>query len=92
MNIFSSLVLLLLAALPLALAANRLTSIIVSYPDNTPDSIISQDKQDLIDAFPTRGFSAQAPADAKISLSSHSSDYHPNIEDDGIVTAYNAPE
>ena len=50
MNFFSSLVLLLLAALPLALAANRLTSIIVSYPDNTPDSIISQDKQDLIDA------------------------------------------
>ena len=50
MNIFSSILLLLFSAVPLALAANRLTSIIVSYPDNTPDSIISQDKQDLIDA------------------------------------------
>lgn len=47
MKLFSFLV---LALLPLALAVKRLTSVIVTYPDNTPDSVISQDKQDLIDA------------------------------------------
>lgn len=40
----------LFALLPLVLAAKRLTSVIVTYPDNTPDSVITQDKQDLVDA------------------------------------------
>ena len=41
---------LLLTILPLALAAKHLTSVVVSYPPDTPQSVIDRDMQDIIDA------------------------------------------
>ena len=41
---------LLLTILPLALAAKHLSTVIVTYPQGTPDSAISQDMQDIVDA------------------------------------------
>lgn len=41
---------LLFGLLPLVLAAKRLSSVIVTYPDNTPDSAIDRDMKDLVDA------------------------------------------
>lgn len=43
----------ILAFATLALAAKHLSTVIVSYPDNTPASAINQDMQDIADAVCT---------------------------------------
>lgn len=42
------LLLTLLALLPLALAAKSLKSVIVTFPEGTPDSVINQAKDSLV--------------------------------------------
>ncbi|RMJ21491.1 hypothetical protein PHISP_07644 [Aspergillus sp. HF37] len=84
------------AILPLALAAQRLSTFMVTYPEDTPGSAINQDMQDIVDAGGVishefhmfNGFTAQAPPDALHSLSTLSSEHKPTIEEDSIVTAY----
>lgn len=41
---------LLLTILPLALAAKHLSTVIVTYPPDTPASAIDQDMKDIVDA------------------------------------------
>jgi hypothetical protein len=38
------------ALLPLALAAQRLSTVVITYPEDTPGSAINQDMQDIVDA------------------------------------------
>lgn len=52
------------ALLPLALAAQRLSTFIITYPEDTPGSAIDQDMQDIADAvcMPC-GFNLNMPTD-----------------------------
>ncbi|OJJ06383.1 hypothetical protein ASPVEDRAFT_45780 [Aspergillus versicolor CBS 583.65] len=80
-----------LGLLPLALA----NSILVTYPKNTPDSVIDSAKDSVRKAGGTitheytlviKGFSADAPEAAIQQISTESTEYKPNIEQDQPVS------
>ncbi|EAW07989.1 uncharacterized protein ACLA_027110 [Aspergillus clavatus NRRL 1] len=81
---------LILGLLPLALAK----SILVTYPQNTPESVIREARESIIRSGGKitheyrKGFSAEAPDTAIQSLSAQSSEYQPTIEGDQIVSIY----
>ncbi|KAK1145473.1 hypothetical protein N8T08_004348 [Aspergillus melleus] len=80
----------ILGCLPVALAK----SIVVTFPKDTPDSVVKDARQAIIDAHGEithdyqliKGFAATAPDEAIQQLSTKSSEYHPTIEDDTIVS------
>ncbi|OOQ84086.1 hypothetical protein PEBR_31711 [Penicillium brasilianum] len=84
----------LLALLPLVLAAKSLKSVIITFPNGTPDRVIDQAKDSLVAAggvitheyhlFP--GFAAEAPVNALQTLSTQDAAYKPTIEEDKIVS------
>ncbi|KAJ5584125.1 uncharacterized protein N7459_003925 [Penicillium hispanicum] len=86
----------LLSLLPLTLAANSLKSVIITFPKGTPSSVILQAKDSLKAAGGVitheysliRGFAAEAPAIALETLSTQSTEYKPEIEEDEVVSAY----
>ncbi|KAL4786701.1 hypothetical protein BJX76DRAFT_320517 [Aspergillus varians] len=80
-----------LGLLPLALAS----SILVTYPKDTPDSVIDSAKDSIREAggFITheysvliKGFSATAPEEAIQQISTQSTAYKPTIEQDQTVS------
>ncbi|KAJ5216779.1 hypothetical protein N7468_009787 [Penicillium chermesinum] len=84
----------LFALLPLALASKSLKSVIVTFPKGTPSSVVDQAKDSLRAAggiitheyHLINGFAADAPVDALQTLSTQSTQYKPEIEDDKIVS------
>ncbi|KAJ5156497.1 hypothetical protein N7492_009300 [Penicillium capsulatum] len=84
----------LLLLLPLALAAQPLKSVIVTYPKDTPDDVVDRAKElvrsqggvivhDYNVLF--KGFAAETPETAIQTLSTESTDYKPTIEEDSSV-------
>ncbi|RAL10760.1 uncharacterized protein BO97DRAFT_406754 [Aspergillus homomorphus CBS 101889] len=79
-----------LGLVPLALA----NSILVTFPAGTPDSVLKQAKDCVLDAGGRitheftliRGFSADAPEAAIQQISTQSAAYNPHIEQDQIVS------
>ncbi|KAI9048118.1 hypothetical protein LZ554_007913 [Drepanopeziza brunnea f. sp. 'monogermtubi'] len=92
--IFSSLALVAVAAA----VTSPLKSVIVSYPDNTPDSVLNQAKSAIKTAggFITheyhlfKGFAANAPAKALETVSTLNTDYLATVEEDQMVSVNNA--
>ncbi|KAJ5833131.1 hypothetical protein N7474_001442 [Penicillium riverlandense] len=88
------LVLTLFALLPLALAAKSLKSVVVTFPEGTPDSVIDHAKDSLVasggiithEYHLIKGFAAEAPVKSLETLSAQDSEYKPNIEEDKVVT------
>ncbi|CAL5872300.1 uncharacterized protein PFLUO_LOCUS6561 [Penicillium psychrofluorescens] len=84
----------LLALLPLALAAKSLKSVIVTFPEGTPDSVINQAKDSLVasggiithEYHLIRGFAAEAPVKSLEALSTQDSEYKANVEEDKVVS------
>ncbi|KAH1274367.1 hypothetical protein KXW98_008759 [Aspergillus fumigatus] len=78
--------------LPLALAR----SILVTYPQDTPDSVIKDAQKSIVEGGGhitheyqfIKGFSAEAPDTAIQSLSTQSTKYKPIIEGDQVVSTY----
>ncbi|KAL3477999.1 hypothetical protein BJX99DRAFT_225280 [Aspergillus californicus] len=77
--------------LPLALA----NSILVTYPKDTPDSVIESAKKSITEAGGTitheyslviKGFAANAPQEAIQQISTESAMYQPTIEQDQPVS------
>ncbi|KAI9880473.1 MAG: hypothetical protein M1830_002825 [Pleopsidium flavum] len=73
-------------------------SVVVSYPQDTPDSVLTQAK-DAIKAAGgmitheyqlIKGFAAKAPAQALETIQTLESNYNPYIEEDQIVNAYDS--
>ncbi|KAI4662852.1 uncharacterized protein J4E79_004163 [Alternaria viburni] len=96
-TIFSFLVA-LLAAFVMASAPHR--SVIISWPNDTPDDIVEQSKEAIRQAKGVitheyniiKGFAATAPAAALDMVSTLSDVYKCEIEEDGIVTTQNNKE
>ncbi|KAJ5272844.1 hypothetical protein N7478_007969 [Penicillium angulare] len=77
----------ILALLPLALAAKSLKSVIVTFPKGTPSGVVQQAKDSLVAAMLFfSGFAAEAPVNALQTLSTASTQYKPEIEEDKVVT------
>ncbi|PLN77853.1 hypothetical protein BDW42DRAFT_176030 [Aspergillus taichungensis] len=82
--------LLLLALLPLALAK----SVLVTFPEGTPDDVIRESKESLEKAGGTithtfnliKGYSAEAPDVAIQQVSPQSGPYKAAVEDDSPVS------
>ncbi|RFU32664.1 hypothetical protein B7463_g3657, partial [Scytalidium lignicola] len=70
-------------------------SVIVTYPDDTPDSVISDAKDAITKAGGVitheynlfKGFAAQTPATALDTVQTLGSKYNPVIEEDQVVKA-----
>jgi len=86
----------LLALLPIALAIKMPSkAVIVTYPDDTPDSVLKDAKDAITQAGGKitheyslfKGFAAQAPVAALETVQALESKYNPVIEDDQIVNA-----
>ncbi|GFF42979.1 hypothetical protein IFM61606_04486 [Aspergillus udagawae] len=83
---------LIIGFLPLALAK----SILVTYPQDTPDSVIKDAQKSIVKGGGRitheyqfiKGFSAEAPDAAIQSLSTQSTKYKPVIEGDQVVSIY----
>ncbi|KAF2397297.1 hypothetical protein EJ06DRAFT_169886 [Trichodelitschia bisporula] len=92
MKFFGSFIVLLFALI--TGAAAQLQAYIVSFPKDTPDSVVKDAKQAILDAGGKitheytiiKGFAAQAPASAMSTVSIQSSQYHPTIEVDGVAS------
>ncbi|KAF1831042.1 hypothetical protein BDW02DRAFT_572389 [Decorospora gaudefroyi] len=91
-----SLLIALLATFAMAAAPHR--SVIISWPNDTPDEIVEQSKEAIRKAKGVitheyniiKGFAATAPASALEVVSALSTDaYKCEIEEDGIVTTQN---
>ncbi|KAF1944855.1 hypothetical protein EJ02DRAFT_70787 [Clathrospora elynae] len=88
----------LLATFAMAAAPQR--SVIISWPNDTPDEIVEQSKEAIRKAQGVitheyniiKGFAAQAPASALEFVSTMSDVYKCEIEEDGIVTTQNGKE
>ncbi|KAH7393039.1 hypothetical protein BKA66DRAFT_457460 [Pyrenochaeta sp. MPI-SDFR-AT-0127] len=93
-----SLVIALLAAFVMAAAPQR--SVIISWPNETPDHIVEEAKDAIRKASGVitheyniiKGFAAHAPASALEFVSTMSDVYKCEIEEDGIVTTQNDKE
>ncbi|OCK80186.1 hypothetical protein K432DRAFT_382465 [Lepidopterella palustris CBS 459.81] len=90
-----SLLLALLAAYAIAVAPQK--SVIVSYPDNTPDSVLSQAKAAIVDAGGIitheykiiKAFACNAPAAVLENVQAWGSAYNAVVEDDSVVSINN---
>ncbi|KAG9243155.1 hypothetical protein BJ878DRAFT_512133 [Calycina marina] len=85
----------ILAIITLAMATTQAKkNIIVSYPDETPDSVVEQAKQAIIDAGGLitheykliKGFAAQSPAKVLESVQTMGQQYNAVIEEDQMVS------
>ncbi|KAL1967259.1 hypothetical protein VTN77DRAFT_3305 [Rasamsonia byssochlamydoides] len=84
----------LCSLIQVALAVQPQKSVIVTYPQDTPDSILGQAKQVIQDAggiitheyHLIKGFAAKASANAIKSVSTLSAAFNPIIEEDKIVS------
>ncbi|KAL6707044.1 hypothetical protein ACN47E_004796 [Coniothyrium glycines] len=90
-----SLLLASLAAFAMAVAPQR--SVIISWPNDTPDHIVEDAKEAIRKAKGVitheyniiKGFAAHAPASALEFVSTMSDVYKCEIEEDGVVTTQN---
>ncbi|USP80472.1 uncharacterized protein yc1106_07746 [Curvularia clavata] len=97
-SVILSLLVALLATLAMAAAPQR--SVIISWPNDTPDDIVEQSKEAIRKAKGVitheyniiKGFAATAPASALEMVSALSDVYKCEIEEDGIVTTQNNKE
>ncbi|KAF1844683.1 uncharacterized protein K460DRAFT_416067 [Cucurbitaria berberidis CBS 394.84] len=88
----------LFAAFAMAVAPHR--SVIISWPNETPDHIVEEAKEAIRKAQGVitheyniiKGFAAQAPASALEFVSTMSDSYKCEIEEDGVVTTQNDAE
>ncbi|EEH37597.1 hypothetical protein PAAG_08015 [Paracoccidioides lutzii Pb01] len=96
MKLFSVAALLALLV-PAALAGNQpIKSFVVSYPDNTPDSVVDQaiEAIQMAGGFIThrynliKGFAATAPAQAMELVSTLGEGYNAYVEEDSTVSIY----
>ncbi|KAF1918020.1 hypothetical protein BDU57DRAFT_514556 [Ampelomyces quisqualis] len=86
-----SLLVALLATLAMGLARQK--SVIMSWPKDTPDSVVEAAKQAIIDAKGTitheynfiKGFACTGPASVFDYVSAMNSKHAPLIEEDGMV-------
>ncbi|CAO2648480.1 Nn.00g077470.m01.CDS01 [Neocucurbitaria sp. VM-36] len=93
-----SLTIALLAAFAMAVAPQR--SVIISWPNETPDQVVEDAKEAIRKAKGVitheyniiKGFAAQAPASALEFVSTMSDVYKCEIEEDGVVTTQNEAE
>ncbi|KAL5118810.1 hypothetical protein ACEQ8H_003313 [Pleosporales sp. CAS-2024a] len=77
----------------LAMAAAPHKSVIMSWPNDTPDSVIEAAKKAIIDAKGTitheyniiKGFACTGPASIFEFVSTMNADHQPEIEEDGVV-------
>lgn len=84
----------LFGLLPFALAGDSQKSVVVTYPQDTPNSVLTTAKNAIIDAGGIithefqliKGFAAEASANALQGLSALSAEYVPSIEEDKVVT------
>ncbi|KAJ5888847.1 hypothetical protein N7495_008888 [Penicillium taxi] len=84
----------LLSLIPLALATKSLKSVIITFPEGTPDRLISEAKESLVASGGVitheytliNGFAAEAPVDTLQTLSTESTEFKPIIEEDDVVT------
>ncbi|OCK91254.1 uncharacterized protein K441DRAFT_616419 [Cenococcum geophilum 1.58] len=89
-----SLLVALLAAYVMAVAPQK--SVIVSYPDNTPDSVLSKAKEAIVKAGGVitheykiiKAFACNAPAAILETVQAWGSQYNAVIEEDSTVNAY----
>ncbi|KAL2007141.1 hypothetical protein VTN00DRAFT_8579 [Thermoascus crustaceus] len=85
----------LLGLLSFTQAVKTQKSFVVTYPHDTPDSVLNQAKQAITDAGGVitheyqliKGFAAKASANVIESVSTLSAAYNPFIEEDKVVTA-----
>ncbi|TGO40305.1 hypothetical protein BHYA_0039g00470 [Botrytis hyacinthi] len=95
---FTSLALLAISlfAIP-GLSAAPQKSVIVSYPDDTPNDVVQQAMDAIKKAGGTitheynliKGFAAKAPAQVLVTVQAWGNDYHAVIEEDQVVNANN---
>ncbi|KAF2033521.1 hypothetical protein EK21DRAFT_58431 [Setomelanomma holmii] len=89
--ILTSVVVALLAVFTMAVAPHK--SVIMSWPNDTPDSVVEEAKQAIIAAKGTitheyniiKGFACTGPASIFEKVSTMNADHKPEIEEDGIV-------
>ena len=82
----------LLASSAMAVAPHR--QVIMSWPNDTPDSVVEAAKQAIIDAKGVitheyniiKGFACHAPASVFEMVSTMNAQHPPEIEEDGIVS------
>ncbi|EGX89225.1 Proteinase inhibitor, propeptide [Cordyceps militaris CM01] len=84
-----------LSLLPSTLAVDRKLSVIVSFPNGTPESVVAEARQKIIDGGGQithdyqiiKGFSAIAPEKSLELVEAFGSDYSIRVEEDQVVTA-----
>ncbi|KAL1985552.1 hypothetical protein VTN96DRAFT_7772 [Rasamsonia emersonii] len=94
MNMKLFLVVFLCSLVQVALAVQPHKSFVVTYPQDTPDSVLGQAKQAIKDAggiitheyHLIKGFAAKASANAIKSVSTLSAAFNPVIEEDKMVS------
>ncbi|GAD97320.1 conserved hypothetical protein [Paecilomyces variotii No. 5] len=85
---------LVLGLLPLAQAVSSQKSFIVTYPKDTPDSVLTTAKDAITEAgglitheyHLIKGFAAKASASVIENVSTLSSAYSPSVEEDQVVS------
>ncbi|RAO70640.1 uncharacterized protein BHQ10_006652 [Talaromyces amestolkiae] len=88
------LIVLILGLFQIVLAVQVQKPIVVSYPDNTPDSVLNEAKKAITDAGGWithefnlfKGFAAKASSSAIETIQASSANFLPVIEEDKIVT------
>ncbi|KUL85825.1 hypothetical protein ZTR_07336 [Talaromyces verruculosus] len=88
------LIVLILAIFQIAMAVQVQKPIVVSYPDNTPDSVLNEAKKAITDAGGWithefnlfKGFAAKASSSAIETIQASSTNFLPVIEEDKVVT------
>ncbi|TGO66619.1 hypothetical protein BOTNAR_0057g00020 [Botryotinia narcissicola] len=96
---FTSLALLTISllAIPGLSTAAPQKSVIVSYPDDTPNDVVQQAMDAIKKAGGTitheynliKGFAAKAPAQVLVTVQAWGNNYHAVIEEDQVVNANN---
>ncbi|TEY48903.1 hypothetical protein BOTCAL_0289g00020 [Botryotinia calthae] len=84
-----------LFSIPGLSAAAPQKSVIVSYPDDTPNNIVQQAMDAIKNAGGVitheykliKGFAAKAPAQVLVTVQAWGKDYHAVIEEDQVVNA-----
>jgi len=98
MNLFRIIALLgFLVTAALGVAVQK--QVVITYPENTPDSVLNQAKEAIIEAGGSilheyrliKGFAAKASVKALETVHTLGENYSPWIEDDIIVTADGTP-
>ncbi|KAH8704262.1 hypothetical protein BGW36DRAFT_370982 [Talaromyces proteolyticus] len=81
--------------LQVALAVQPQKSVVITFPDNTPDSVLNDAKRTITDAGGwitheynlIKGFAAKATTNALQTISTSSTAFLPVIEEDKVVSA-----